>query len=313
VVVFSMFSLFGMFVPLAILADVALRDTESKMDEMIRATPAPVVPYVLAKLVAAFAVVCIAFAGVVFGIAIGSRMWWIDPARIGPFQVGDYAKSLAIFALPNLFITGALFFALATATRSLFATYVGVLVFPVLWAVTVLFAWDPAYRHIAGLVEPSGLVAFIVSTAFQTISERRTAAIPVESLMIWNRALWVGAGIVFVFLSVALFRRRERAGTSFRAPAVETSARPIGRSRPVLAHGGAGAWTQWWVCTGHEVRATLRSRVFLTLLVLAAVSTLGGLVMGGRHYGTPILPVTSVVAQEVSNSAILLLVVACSS
>ena len=313
VLVFGAFSLFGMFVPLAILADVALRDSESKMDELIRATPAPVTPYVLAKLAGAFVAVCIAFAGVALGIAIGSRMWWIDPAKIGPFQVSDYAKSLAIFAVPNLFITGALFFVLATATRSLFATYVGVLVFPVLWGITVAFAWDPAYRHIAGLIEPSGLVAFFVSVSFQTISERKTTAIPVESLLIWNRALWAGAGVVFVFLSVALFRRRERAARWLGVPAVEVSERPIVARRrlldPVLAHGGAGAWIQFRVRTGYEVRAILRSRVFLILLVLSAAGTLGGLAMEGRHYGTPILPVTAVVADQVAQSLILLLIV----
>ena len=309
VLIFSTFSLFGMFVPLAILGDVALRDTESRMDELIRATPAPVAPYVLAKFTGAFAVVCIAFAGAVLGMAIGSRMWWIDPAKIGPFEVSHYAKSLALFAVPNLFITGAVFFAVATATRSLFATYVSVLVFPVLWTTTAVFAWEPEYRHMAGLVEPSGLVAFIVSIAFKTIAERKATAIPVESLLIWNRAMWVGAGVVFVLLSVVLFRRRERAGTSLGVRAVKTSARPVVRSRPVLVPGGAGAWTQWWMCTGYEMRATLRNRVFLTLLVLSAVSTLGWLAMSGRHYGTPILPVTSVVANQVANGFLLPLIV----
>ena len=308
VLVFGAFSLFGMFVPLAILADVALRDTESKMDELIRATPAPVTSYVLAKFTGAFLIVCIAFAGVALGLAIGSRMWWIDPARIGPFQVSNYAKSLAIFVVPNLFITGALFFAVATATRSLFATYVGVLVFPVLWAVTFALAREPAYRDIAGLVEPSGLTAFVVSTAFKTIAERRAMAIPVESLLIWNRALWVGAGVVFVLLSIVLFRRRERAGTSLHARPAETSAGPVAR-RPILTQGGAGAWTQLCVRTGYEVRATLRGKVFLALSVLGAASTVGGLAMEGRHYGTPILPVTAVVAAQVAQSWVLLLIV----
>src|SRR5436189_243985 len=47
--IFRYSSVFGMFVSLVFVADAALRDTESQMDELVRATPTPVISCMVAR------------------------------------------------------------------------------------------------------------------------------------------------------------------------------------------------------------------------------------------------------------------------
>src|SRR5262245_34583183 len=62
-----MLSIVGMFLSLATLADVALRDAETRMDEIVRTQPVRTGAYLAARFIGAFAVACIP----VIGSAIG--------------------------------------------------------------------------------------------------------------------------------------------------------------------------------------------------------------------------------------------------
>jgi hypothetical protein len=53
-----------------------------------------------------------------------SPMPWIDPETVGPFNLAHYAWVYLLMCVPTLFVMGAGFFALATATRSMMWTYV---------------------------------------------------------------------------------------------------------------------------------------------------------------------------------------------
>ena len=94
------------------------------MDELIRAAPVAIGTYLLGRFAGAFVVTVVVFCGALAGMAVGTRMWWIDPAVVGSFRYDAYLSALAIIALPNLFFAGALFFTTASVTRSMMATYV---------------------------------------------------------------------------------------------------------------------------------------------------------------------------------------------
>ena len=117
-------SIFGLFVPLAILADAALRDQRTKMDEMIRAAPVATGTYLLGRFAGAFIVTVVVFCGAFVGMVVGTKMWWIDPAVVGslsvrrlPERAGDHRTAESVFrrrvVLPA-----------ASVTRSMLATYV---------------------------------------------------------------------------------------------------------------------------------------------------------------------------------------------
>jgi ABC-2 type transport system permease protein len=58
-------------------------------------------------------------------------MPWVDPELLGPNRLNAYVFAYFVLALPSLLLTSAIFFALATVTRSMMWTYVGVIAFMV--------------------------------------------------------------------------------------------------------------------------------------------------------------------------------------
>jgi ABC-2 type transport system permease protein len=297
--------LLGLFIPLVIIAGVALRDVRSKMDELIRATPVAVATYLLGRFTGAFIVSCLVFCGMLVGMVIGTRMWWVDASVIGPLRLEAYLSALAIIGLPNLFLAGALFFAAASVTRSLSATFVMLLVVVVANFAAPFALSEPSLRPFASLFDPMGGQALGDVTRYWTMSERATRLIPFEGILVWNRLLWVGIGAALLAFSVARFHSRSPAARPERIPAAAPKSSAAFRVRrlPAASYGGAGVWSQLALRMRHEVRSVLRSWSFLALLGLTALTCLGGLAMLDYAQGTQVLPLTHVVAGILAKAA----------
>src|SRR5262249_39650603 len=151
-----------------------------------------------------------------------------------------------------------LFFAVATLTRRLMATYLSAIVLLILTITAPYLLANPAYRPLAALLEPFGLLAFFIDTALWTDAQRNTQLIPLDGLLMWNRLLWMGIGGLLLVVAFTFFNARERRP---RAPRLDypTGETPVVRERPVIAAGGAGLWDQFVIRTRHETRSIIRS------------------------------------------------------
>jgi hypothetical protein len=153
-------SVFFMFVSTAFVANVVVRDDETGFGPILRGTGVPKAAYLYGRYLGAFAAAALAFLAVPLAIFIGSLMPWIDPDKLGPLRPGDYAYAYLALGLPTLFVTSAGFFALATATRSMMATYVGVVGLLVAYVIATALTARADLRETAALVDPFGLRAF---------------------------------------------------------------------------------------------------------------------------------------------------------
>src|SRR5262249_32127287 len=133
------------------------------------------------------------------------------PARVaGDFRLDGYAMAILVWALPNLFITGALFYTVATLTRRLMATYLSAVVGLIVVVSTAFLLDYPAYRSCAAFAAPFGLFAFVADPWDWHYAERATRLIPLDGLLMWNRLIWIGIGALLLTLSLTLFNGRER-------------------------------------------------------------------------------------------------------
>ena len=151
----GLFSILAMFLSIAVLADVALRDIETRMDAIMRTQPVHSATYFGGRFAGAYAVACLAFLGTAIGIGVAVHMPWVPADSVGPFRLTPYALAMLMFALPNLFITGALFFTVASLTRSLLATYLSALVFFIVYASSQVLLSSPESRAIAAFARCS--------------------------------------------------------------------------------------------------------------------------------------------------------------
>jgi ABC-type multidrug transport system ATPase subunit/ABC-type transport system involved in multi-copper enzyme maturation permease subunit len=169
------FSIFFMFVTTAFVANVIVRDDDTGYGPIVRSTRITKFDYLIGRFIGAFGIAALAFVSIPLGIFIGSLMPWLDPgdARAEPDR--RLSVRLFVFALPNILITSAILFALATVTRSMMTTYLGVVVLLVAWIVTNTTVRDrPELEGTMALAEPFGARAFGNASRYWTAAERNT-------------------------------------------------------------------------------------------------------------------------------------------
>ena len=171
-------TLFYLFTAAAFVADAVLRDEQSGMAPLVRASPVAPAAYLFGRFAGGFGAVAICFLSVPAALAIGSAMPWAGAGG----SAAAYLFAFFALALPNLFATSAFFFGLATATRSMTGCLLGAA------ALLTLYGLGEG-GGVPGLWEPFGFVAVR------------------EGGLVANRVLWVAVGCGFVAFGLAGVRR----------------------------------------------------------------------------------------------------------
>ncbi|SFR84597.1 ABC transporter permease/M1 family aminopeptidase [Sphingomonas jatrophae] len=296
-------TLFFMFVTTAFVANVIVRDDESGFGPIVRTTRITRFNYLFGRFTGAYAAALLAFLSVPLGILVGSWMPWVDPDTLGSNRLGDYAFAFALFAAPNILMTSALFFMLATVTRSMMTTYVGVVAFLILYGLTTsVLGRLPQYETLLAYVEPLGFGAFDLATKYWTATERNNLLPPLTGIFLWNKALWLGVAAASLALAASLFRfgvKGKKQSKKQRLAEIADATPPQGAAGPLPAprFDRATARAQLVTRTRLEFAQVLRSPAFLVLMVLGLFNSLGALLSPGDLFGTEVLPVTREVIQ----------------
>jgi ABC-2 type transport system permease protein len=303
------FSLFYMFVSTAFVANVIVRDDDSGFGPIVRATRITKSAYLLGRFSGAWCAAAIGFLAIPLAVWIGSHMPWLDPEQVGPNRLAFYLTPYLWIALPNLFLTAALFFALATATRSMMATYVGVIAFLILWTIAnTVTGRNPAYELIGARLDPLGFGAWSLATKYWTAADRNALTVPVDALLVWNRAIALAIGAAALAIAYATFRFASRPSKTARkaqalAQRTEAEAPPAAIGPlPAPRHDRAAAWAQLAARTRLEMAQVFRSPAFVVLLALGLFNSSAALIDLGEIFGTPVKPVTRVVIRLLEGS-----------
>jgi len=286
-------TVFFMFVSTAFVANVIVRDEETGFGPIVRSTRIRKFDYLFGRFAGAFAAVALAFLFVPAAILVGSLMPWVDPETMGPNRIGDYAFAYVWLALPGLLLTSAMFFTLATITRSMMGAYVGVAGFMVLYLAMNVALQDPEQLQLASLVEPFGLAAWELSTRYFTAAESNARMPDLVGPLLWNRLIWIPVGLAFLGMAWFTFRFEARAGRARKADVEDAlEAPPPARRLPAPRRGADVAWAQLVKRTRFEMGQVFKSPAFAVLLALGLFNALGGLILGGELSGAELYPVT---------------------
>ncbi|HEX8234293.1 MAG TPA: M1 family aminopeptidase [Caulobacteraceae bacterium] len=306
-------SVFYMFVTAAFVANVIVRDDETGFGPIVRTTRLRKADYLYGRFAGAFAAAALSFLSIPLAIALGSVMPWLDPDKVGPLLPGSYLFAYFALALPSLLFTGALFFALASVTRSTMWTFFGAVVLFVLWFVANAWAQGRTeLEQIAALLDPFGMTAYDLATRYWTASERNALVPDLSGVLLQNRLLALGLSAALLALTYALFRFEERAGRARRRRerGGAASAPPAG-PLPDPEFGRRAAWAQLLARTRFDVAQAVKSPVYAVLLALGLINAIGALWFGNELYGAQIHPVTRAMIQLLEGAfTILTLIIA---
>ncbi|HEY0105957.1 MAG TPA: hypothetical protein VGB91_07725, partial [Rhizomicrobium sp.] len=299
----AVMDVFFMFALTAFVANIVVRDDETGYGPIIRSTRIGKFDYLIGRFAGAFAAGAAMALALPLGIFIGSLMPWLDPVKIGPFHALHYLYGYGVVMLPTLFILAAAFFALATATRSMMATYVGLIGFLVLYTVLTVLFQKPQYDHIVALLEPFGIGALGEVTKYWTTSDRNTLLPPIADIVVYNRLIWFA--VAFAFLALAYFSFHfETRGAKQGRPEKPDAKAPPPRSGPLPAprFDRAATLRQSWKWTRFEMAQVFRSPAFFVLLALGLLNALGGLVFATDQTEFTVLPVTNLMIRTLQGS-----------
>jgi hypothetical protein len=314
-------SIFYLFVITSFVANAIVRDDTTGFGPIVKATAIGKRNYVLGRFVGGLAVALLGYLAVPFGMLCGSMMPWVDPETIGPQNPVYYLWPYLVIAIPNILLSSSLLFGLATITRSMLWSYVGVVILVMGYLiVSTIFGSQIEYRQIMAQYEPFGFGAISEVTRYWTAADMNSKLLPLEGVLLFNRIFVTGLAAILLALTYWRFSMAERAPSKRRLKKLALMqngdapvAAPTRASSPAFAQRFDSSTTraQFMIRLETEIMQVLRSPGLLVLLLLAVINTGAGLWFTNTSFGTPSYPLTSTIIDTVkAGFSIFLLIIA---
>jgi len=304
---YLLLSVLYMVVSAAFIANAIVRDDETRFGPMVRTAPIAKFEYLFGRYAGAFGVAALGFLVIPAALFVGTLMPWVDRTLFEPNHLSAYLMPYLCFALPDLFVTSALFFALATMTRSMMATYLSGIALFMFWLGATIAAHN-GHGLVAAYIDPFGLGAVTQITRYWTPDELNKLGTPIYGVVLWNRFIWIAIGAGLLALAHTRFRFGERIPRAARRRAVEAQspgAIDLAGIRVPTAEprfDGATAWAQLRARTRLDMAQIFRSPAYFMLLVLGLIFSIAGVHDLSPAWGTPSLPVTRLMVQLLNDN-----------
>ena len=231
-------SFYGVIITAALAGQATYQDIDHNCAAFFYTAPISKFDYLGGRFLGSIVVQLLIFSSVGLGTWVGTHMPWLDRTRFGPENFLGYLQPYFVLVLPNLFFTTAIFFAIAVLARKMLPVYVGSVLLLVGYFAAAQLSNNPIVTPLAALADPFGANAFGRITQYWTPFERNTRLIPLAGILLANRALWIGVGIVILGVAYSRFsfaralsvgKRRQQADTQ----EIETFV-PAARLLPVV-------------------------------------------------------------------------------
>lgn len=309
--------IFAMFMAVNFIANTALRNDSSLMSELVYSKPITPFSYQFGRFLGSFAIVSLVFSmvplGIIVGCAIGSAADWVDVERLGEGNLSYYFNAYFYLSLPTLFVLSSFFYAIALRFRSMMGVYLSAVALFILYTISGQFLSEPEYRSLAALIDPFGFNAFSEQTRYWTMFDKNNKAIELSGLLLQNRLIWLGGGV----LILALF------GQFFRAPKLtkpkSKKSKAVAEDKDNIASllannisvksGGINTLSHLLLRVKFEVKQVVFSAPFLVLGVLTMFLLIAPMIDASGMYGTPEWPLTQTMVTLIQGSTSFLMLI----
>ena len=267
--------------------------------------------YFFGRLLGAWLTLILVFVCIVLGIVIGAHWPGIDAARVVATPTWQsFLRPYLFLLLPNMLWLGGCFFVLAALTRQMAGVFIAGVLVLVGYMFAVNLLGDMDNKLLAALVDPSGVTALDVFARYWTVAQKNSEEIALAGVVLWNRALWMGLGLLVVAAGYAMFRMQAvTAGRAGRRRAVVESPVPTEPARTPVALPAAtldrspGAYARMLPGLARlYLSEILRSPRFLAILLAGVLLVIGNAATLGSLYGTNTWPLTYKVLDVVGDT-----------
>ncbi len=241
----SAITAFGQVITTMVAATVVLRDRADRVYELLAVTHLSPREYYSGKLLAALAILCVIYAAIPIGLVAGVVVSGGD-VRVA---LAGCASPFLLLVLPTMLAVGAMQFAAGVLSGRLWVLVGQGLLLIWLWSWATA---DAGMRAGVALVDPFGSAPTLAATRAWSDAQREGQSMPLTSLLIANRLLWLAVGGTLA--AYAILRAPRRIAASTVAPTVSQLTkqllpavdRVVPRQRPQVLRRGPlnSAWCQ---------------------------------------------------------------------
>jgi ABC-2 type transport system permease protein len=301
-------AILAQFAVVAFVCNVVIRDWDTGFGAILHATRIRKSDYLIGRFAGALAASAIVLLASPLGMMIGAAMPWLDPERFGSFVLWHYVYAFLVAGLPTLFLCAALFFALATATRSMMGSYLGLIAFLIFYVVLNGILSRPQYQQLSALLEPYGIGALMQETRYWTAADRNAQLIPLSRVYLANRAIWGAlalAALLTAYLTFSFSRgvgkidKKRREGVPREAPTnTKLKVTPTRKE-----FGSSAAFSQMLARIRFEAFYVFSSPAFIVLMGFGLFNAAGSLWLADEGPGhSTVFPMTSLMAKTLIDS-----------
>lgn len=278
-------SLFWLLTAAAVAGDAAARDVSTLMSPLVYTSPISKTQYLAGRFLSALTINILLLFTVQIGIFLGIYLPGIDPAVIGPFRPLAFLSCFAILALPNAIAGTAVQFALAMSTGRPMVAYLGSFMLFMMSYVVGLFLVFNGHKELANILDPVGVHFILSDLSYQwTPIEKSYRLITLEGVVLTNRLLWIGVGLISCLITFVTFKFKHRISFGLRVASWLRITLPSFSQAPV------------WV--SFSTVATSWPGIFM--LVLIPFMMIPVVIDQMEMNGVPLLPVTIRVIGELT-------------
>ncbi len=276
------------------------RDYKSEMHTILYSYPFSKANYLFAKFLSSFIIVLLIVLSVCVAMFIGYRLPGTNPDIVGSFNFMAYLQAYAVYVIPNIFLFGAIVFAVVTFSRNIAAGFITVVLFMLIQGIVETILADPDYRFISALLDPFGGGAANYYTKYWTVAEQNEQLLPIQGVIIYNRLIWLGiSSLIFGFVYKYFSFSQNAISFSFRKKKGVRSTKQNfgGITRVILPKVNFNfSFVQnlktTWRLSNIDFKYIVTSWPFLSIVLVGLMFILITAMVLGEVFGTKTLPVT---------------------
>ena len=172
------------------------RDFKYNSHTLLFAYPFNKLQYLAGKFFSGLFITVLITLSIGLGFLLASVLPFANAELLGPIHLGAYFQSYVLFVVPNIFFIGSLIFMLVTLTRNQYIGFIFVIILLLAQALIANLTNNVDDKFMASLIEPYGNQALSYVTRYWTIEEQNTLMIPLDKVIVYNRLIWIGVGLI---------------------------------------------------------------------------------------------------------------------
>ena len=307
-------SIFGLLFAAAFFNNAALRDYKNDFQEIMFTTPISRFSYFFGRFFGALFLSTIPLLGVFFGILYGSQVapiaGWVEADRFGPFFLETFVNNYLIFILPNMFFAGAVIFALSNHFKNTVISFVGALIIIIAYTVSGQLLSDIDNETIGALTDTFGIRTYSIVSKYYTPIEKNTLSPSMTGLLLYNRLIWIGLGLLILSLSYLRFSFQEK---NKRVKKVKNKTFAIEKNEslvvPKITSFGTSNFQQFSSFFKENFLNIFQHVTFKILFFFSIILLLSQVLAGYDYFGLKSYPVTYQMMESVSGGTGLFMII----